>query len=103
MYDYELYDTSTLDTWTQKRLGRVFLSKATRAFVQALVNGQGELNLHDCLEQHALTNASSLGVYFTGDVVYIDRDRNGHTFVRLQCEALSAGKGGERDAQATNR
>lgn len=99
MPDYRSYDISALEPELQTRLGRVFLSQAVRQYIEATVNGQGEINIHDCLQRHAYDDRGLLpehaidtaaSLYYVGDIVYVSTDVKGRTFVMLQSELMGS-------------
>lgn len=104
MPEYTRFETSRLDGRTQKRLGEVFVSRVAAAFFGHMINGQGRVQLEECLARHAdgdrglipdeeeqkrmgcLTEGVNGSLYAVGDVLEVESDREGRTFVTLSAE-----------------
>lgn len=85
MADYHVVDISDLDEGSQMRLGRVFVSKEAQRFLDAMTNGEGAFQLGQALRAHALAGERSR--YQVGDVLHLETDVAGRTFVWIQSEA----------------
>ena len=101
---YKRFETLELDGRTQKRLGTVFLSEVAEEFFGQMLNGQGRLQVEECLQRHAdgdrglipddeeqkrmgcYTEEENCSLYAVGDVLEVVSDREGKTFVTLSAE-----------------
>ena len=84
MADYRSYDVSELDEGSQMRLGRVFVSTDAKRFMDALTNSEGEFQLGQCIRAHA--KLGGFTKHHVGDVLLLETDVTGRTFVWLQSE-----------------
>lgn len=84
MGDYRSYDVSDMDEGTQMQLGRVFVSTDAQRFLDAMTNCEGEFQLRECIKKHAVHGGFTK--HHVGDVLYLETDVTGRTFVWIQSE-----------------